>query len=269
MPALIGGFGKINEKKHQCINNVKPIGGNNNLGPYLAGLIEADGSFAVHNINTNAKPYSPKLLIVFSKPDKPLAEKLSLVTGVGTIQVKTDANYVIWHIQTKQDLIKIISIINGYMRTPKIEALHRAIDWFNHNTEYNMEKKAIDKTPIDSNSWLAGFTDGDGNFSINLTNRKKLGNITSKRVQVFFRIEIRQTYHRETNLDFIGTSYFNILTEIALYLNVNLYSRVRRQGEKTFYAFLVVSHNLQSHEKVIDYFNKYPLLSSKVLAYKD
>jgi len=29
--------------------------------------------------------------------------------------------------------IKIIKIINGYMRTPKIEALHRAINWYNDN----------------------------------------------------------------------------------------------------------------------------------------
>ena len=33
------------------------------LGPYLAGLIESDGSIAVHDKNSNARKYSPKYLL--------------------------------------------------------------------------------------------------------------------------------------------------------------------------------------------------------------
>lgn len=40
---------------------------------------------------------------------------------------------VIWHIQNIEDVLKIINLINGYMRTPKIEALHTAIKWINEN----------------------------------------------------------------------------------------------------------------------------------------
>jgi hypothetical protein len=36
---------------------------------------------------------------------------------------------VLWSIKNSEDVIKIIHIINGYMRTPKIESLHRAIAW--------------------------------------------------------------------------------------------------------------------------------------------
>lgn len=267
MPAMIGGFGKITDS---C-NNMYSVKSSNvyKIGPYLAGLIEADGSFAVHDIKSRAKPYDPKILIVFSKPDKPLAEKLQQVTGAGTIQIRNNANYVIWHIQTKKDVVKIINNINGFMRTPKIEALHRTIDWFNLNTDSFINKLDIDKSPIDSNSWLAGFTDGDGNFSINLTNRKKSGIVTSKKLQVFFRLELRQNYHRETNLLNVGISYFDILNEIARYLNVGLYSRSREQKDKMFYSYIVISHNLESHKKVIKYFNEFPLYSSKYLAYKD
>lgn len=82
------------------------------------------------------------------------------------------------------------------MRTPKIEALHRAINWFNEFDNCNINCLGLDLSPIDSNAWLAGFTDGGGNFSISLTNRKKKGKITTKRVQIFFRIELRQNYHR-------------------------------------------------------------------------
>lgn len=57
-------------------------------GSYLAGLIEADGSFAVHDKNSKAKRYTPKILIVFSLNDIPLAEKLISITGLGKLYIK-------------------------------------------------------------------------------------------------------------------------------------------------------------------------------------
>jgi len=116
---------------------------------------------------------------------------------------------------------------------------------------------------------LAGFTDGDGNFSITLTDRKKKGVTGTKRVQGFFRIELRQNYHREASFNQGGTSYFRILDEIARYLGVNLYSRSREQKDKIFFSYTVMTHSLESHTKAIKYFDRYPLYSSKYLAYKD
>ena len=247
MPALIGGFGKIDKN---TINKQKVFSKKSNLsnfveknntskedesiectkskiGPYLAGLIEADGSIAVHNKDSKAKKYNPKIIVVFSLADKPLADKLVSITNAGVVFSKENAGHVIWQIQKKEDVLKIVNLINGYMRTPKIEALHRAIIWFNEFYNCKIDCLALDLSPIDSNAWLAGFTDGDGNFSINLINRKKKGNITSKRVQTFFRIELRQNYHRDVSVEQGGTSYFSILSKIANYLGVNLYSRTR------------------------------------------
>ena len=291
MPALIGGFGKIhinkikryfskewNVKKESIVkieSNVKTESNRteselrSKIGSYLAGLIEADGSIAVHSKDSNAKKYRPKILVVFNLADQPLATKLASITNAGTIYVKNNAGCVIWHIQKIEDVIKIINSINGYMRTPKIEALQRAINWFNESYNYNIECLDLDQSPIDSNAWLAGFTDGDGNFSITLTNRKKRGNITSKRIQTFFRIELRQTYHRHVSVEQGGTSYYAILNKIATFLGVNLLSRTREQRDKIFYAFMVISHSAASHAKVISYFNRFPLYSSKYLAYKD
>lgn len=292
MPAMIGGFGEIKHffimvtsKSNEYITTSADINKNNHiadslqgnnrqnskssfkLGPYLAGLIEADGSIAVHNYNSKVKKYRPKIIVVFSLADKPLAEKLAYITQSGKVNLKTSAGCVLWQIQKKEDVLKIINLINGNMRTPKLEALHRAINWFNEFDSCAIECLALDNSPIDSNGWLAGFSDGDANFSITLTDRKKNGKVTSKRVQTFFRIELRQNYHRGeygTNI-----SYFTILSLIAEYLKVNLYSRTRKQGDKLFYAFMVIAHSSISHEKVRAYFDRFPLYSSKYLAYKD
>jgi hypothetical protein len=267
MPALIGGFGKIKYNTDSHLEtNVYNVKNSVKLGPYLAGLIESDGSIAVHDSNSKSKLYNPKILIVFHINDKPLADKLCSITDSGTVYKPLSSNTVIWQIQTVPDVIKLINLINGYMRTPKIEALHRAIDWLNLHKNTNLYKEDLDKSDIDSNSWLAGFTDGDGSFTINLTDRK---NRNTKRIQAFFRIELRQNYHRSVIDSLGGISYFNILTKIAMFLNVNVYSRSRSQGEKIFHTFTVISHNIESHKKIIEYFNKFPLYSSKYLAYKD
>lgn len=236
------------------------------LAPYLAGLIEADGSIAVHDVNSKTQLYRPKFTVVFSLADKPLADKLAQVTQVGKVYLKTDAGYVLWQIQKKEDVLILINIINGYMRTPKIEALQRAIYWFKEFDNYTLECLPLDNSPIDSNSWLAGFSDGDANFSITLTDRKKKGKVTSKRLQTFFRIELRQNYHRGESS---SSSYFDILSIIAEYLGVNLLSRTRQQGDKVFFAFMVIAHSSISHTKVRAYFDRFPLYSSKYLAYKD
>jgi LAGLIDADG endonuclease/Cytochrome C and Quinol oxidase polypeptide I len=275
MPALIGGFGKIKinniqmQKYTTLDSKIEESKLRLKLGAYLAGLIEADGSFAIHDKDSKAKGYLPKILIVFSLNDSPLAKKLMSLTKVGKLYNKPQQGCVIWQIQKIEDVIKIINLINGYMRTPKIEALHSAIKWYNDYYNVNIEPLGLDQSPIKSNAWLAGFTDGDGKFSINLVDRKKKGAITTKIVQVFFRIELRHNYPIDSSVEQGGTSYFNILSIIARYLEVNLYSRSREQKDKIFYSYMVVSHNIQSHTKVIEYFDRYPLYSSKYLAYKD
>ncbi len=281
MPALIGGFGKIKvlnyNLKYSSLSAPStpnapstPSGfdfvqkSSSSLAPYLAGLIEADGSIAVHDPNSKTQLYRTKFIIVFSLADKPLADKLAQLTQAGKVYLKENAGCVLWQIQKKKDVLILINLINGYMRTPKIEALHRAINWFKKFDNSALECLPLDNSPIDSNSWLAGFSDGDANFSITLTDRKKDGKVTNKRVQTFFRIELRQNYYIGEN-----SSYFDILSLIAEYLGVNLLSRTRHQGDKIFFAFMVIAHSSLSHTKVRTYFDRFPLYSSKYLAYKD
>jgi cytochrome c/quinol oxidase subunit I/LAGLIDADG DNA endonuclease family protein len=113
MPALIGGFGKIiintinndfiNKKSAELKTNVELKSMSKyeesqlrlRLGAYLAGLIEADGSFAIHDKNSKAKKYRPKILIVFNLSDKPLAEKLISITNFGKLYNKPKQGCVI------------------------------------------------------------------------------------------------------------------------------------------------------------------------------
>ena len=236
MPALVGGFGnkcsilffksnkiswfnkestssEVNKKMLLTSKNQNFKNENSNLGPYLAGLIEGDGTFAIHDTKSTAKKYRPMIIIVFKLADLPLAEYLQELTNSGTVYRKSERGYVLWQIQDIIGVYTIVNIINGYMRTPKIEALNRTINWLNdyislnNNSKLpstklilsqikNLEIKGLDNSPIDSNPWLSGFTDADGHFSINIHKRT---NRNSIRVQLFYRLEIRQSYHRFTH----------------------------------------------------------------------
>lgn len=310
MPSLVGGFGNKNIsnlslscfKKDKLSNNLANLyykinsctdcsGGeviklknknlNKNFCSYLAGLIEGDGTIAVHSKDTTAKKYSPKIIIVFKEADLPLVEYLKNISNCGSILKKPNRGYILWQIQDIVEVFTIVNFINGYMRTPKIEALEITIKWLNEYQNKNKNSKlpstklilsqiepiifkSLDTSSLDSNAWLSGFTDSDGNFSINIHKRT---NKNSIRVQLFYRMEIRQTYHR---LDSEGkkVSFFSIMSKLALFLNVNVISRSRIINEKQFFSYIIIAHNKHSLSIITDYFIKFPLLSSKYLDFK-
>lgn len=67
-------------------------------------------------------------------------------------------------IGTVEGVIKVINIINGYMRTPKIDSLHAAIDFINDQRGLKIRKKALDKSSLGFNAWLAGFIEAAWKF---------------------------------------------------------------------------------------------------------
>ena len=55
------------------------------------------------------------------------------------------------------------------MRTPKINALYRLIDWVNGHSgpqDTTIPKLPLNTDPIESNAWLAGFIEGEGCFQV-------------------------------------------------------------------------------------------------------
>lgn len=291
------------------------------LGPYLAGLIEGDGTILVQDESHRASDFKqniiPKIFIVFSSKDIPLAEHLVKLTGCGYIK-KEKGNYVNWYIQNFRDVYKITMLINGYMRTPKHEALNRVINWYNNyiivyrNKDLNnlkgwevinvpkalalikdmnlIDLKPLDVSPIESNNWLSGMTDADGNFSISLYKKK--------RINLWYRLELRQNYHRPIDNDvnhaalaansegdlLMGNeskeiliendrSYFKIMNAIAVTFNTKVYSRSRvikfAKTSGVYHSHIVMVTKASDLKKIQAYFTKFPLLSSKYLDYKD
>ena len=100
------------------------------LGHYLAGLIEGDGSIIVPKTirNQKGKLLYPVVKITFVGKDAPLAQKIPKILNGGTIVHYKNSNYLDLLFQDLNSVRKIAVLLNGKMRTPKIEALHRLID---------------------------------------------------------------------------------------------------------------------------------------------
>ena len=169
-----------------------------NLGYYLAGLIEGDGYINLTKRNQVI------IGITFNLKDKPLAEKLLTYIGQGSI-LKRSNKGVELRFGAVVSIKRIVALINGKFRTPKIDQLHQLIDWLNKNHSTDLKKLPLDNSSLNNNSWLAGFIDADGCFYI----RNSLKQIICK-----FNLEQRMIYPKTNE------SYELILSKICLLLNV-------------------------------------------------
>ena len=180
-----------------------------NLYNYLTGLIEGDGHIYVPKTkysDKNKKNY-PSIQICFHLKDLPLCMKIQQALGFGSIHRKKGVNAYVFSINAQKDVLDSINFLNGRMRTPKLYYLHNLIDWF---PELNLKKLPINKEPLTNNSWLAGFVEADGHFSIRATN-------TQKYPRVECRLEITQR-----QVDLLNNNNLEFLIPIAELCNTRV-----------------------------------------------
>ena len=299
MPALIGGFGKINLYNNYYIkynynNNNKLYNYNNSinynklyiinikrdislynkdkLGPYLSGLIEGNGTIWVPEYNNKLKPL---INIIFHIINKPLADYLCNILNIGKVYDRSNkGKYCIWQLLKIEDLYIFINLINGYLRTPKYETLIKLINWINiyidnnklnNNNNINYIKyKSIDNSLLINNGWLSGFSDINSNFII-IINKKRTNNI----IKLNYNLEIKQLYKNNNN----NFNYYNLIINIANLFNNNLLIKIKNiklknNNYKLYYLYNIsINNNINNLLLVNNYYIKYPLLSIKYLNY--
>lgn len=236
----------------------------NQLGYYLAGLIEGDGSIILRK--GEREKISPKIVFTFSEREVPMYERLQQILNTGSISKDKKENGVVgrYSITNADAVISLINLVNGKFRTPKIQALYKAIDNLNKWRNANIIKLPLDSSSLDSNAWLAGFIDTDGHFSIKLTgNYGSDENKTRGRVQCVFSINQSELNRvtEESNVPF--------MTKVAEFFQVNLLHKVEKasvsRGSANTISFFAQSD--RKHYIITTYLNMFPLMSSKRLNY--
>lgn len=227
---------------------------NEKFASYLAGLIEGDGSIITpltERDNKGRMKY-PSIQITFNAKDLPLALIIQKTLGCGSISKKKGSRAYTFTINNYQGLILVVKLINGLMRTPKINALYRLIDHLNAKGE-KIKKLPLDNSPINSNGWLSGFIDAEGHFSIRASEAGKY----PARVECKFELEQRQS-------DISGGNMFGILSKIADFLcSVVKETKVSTKTPQ----FRVRTTSVNANYILINYLTDYPLFSSKYLDY--
>ena len=201
------------------------------FGHYLAGLIDGDGHFSS----------KLQLVIVFNSLDVSLAYFLKEKIEFGQIKKVKDKNAYLYIVSSKDGLIKVINLINGKLRTHKYnQVINNIINHPRYNENIIFEKNLSNNF---DNYWIAGFSDADASFQIKIVNK-----ITRSKPEIRLNFQIDQKFK-------------DILILIKEYFGGNI---GYRESQDTYYYG---STTFGSAKKVINYFDKYHLQSSKYINY--
>lgn len=200
------------------------------LGYFLAGLIEGDGWFG-----------KKQLHIIFSEYDTSLAYYLKKRIGYGNVYKIKEKKAVRYICKHTKGLVYILTLINGKLVSKyKYQQLifHSYSEDFNINILPPLKKLSLD------NYWLAGFTQADGCFHISVVKSKT--HKTGYSVRLEFSIKQNDELPLRLLYNLVGMG------------NISQYSSgiwcYKSSGFKTAYI-------------LINYFDKFPVFTRKYVDY--
>ncbi len=224
---------------------------------YLAGLIESSGTFVLPKKKFNL----PKLLILFKLKDILLVEELISITKLGILcKLK---NGIIWEINNKEDFFKLILIINGYMRTYKINMFYKIIDWYNINYRTNIKFLGKDLSPLDSNAWFAGFSQNKSSFKATLNNESRFISNYTLLVNIVISAQ-------SSDVESEMSDYLLLFCKISEFLKTDFITKVKRTSSSSYVknTFIVYAYNTENKNILLEYFYKFPMLGVIYLDYE-
>lgn len=249
---------------YNTTNDLTVFKNNNNLGYYLAGLLEGDGSISLPSLGVTSlnRVLNPRL--VFTSHIDNIGMYLFLQSELGNVGrfQRSSENVLRYIIGDKQSIIKIINLIHGKLRTPKNKRFNDLIEFMNKKYSLNIPESSLDNSSFNDNSWFAGFTEADGHFGIKYIERKSKSETrkrsVSENVSLKFRIDQR-LFDKATS-----SSMEPFMQNLALFLNVSL----KLYEVKNSKALSLSVESIKTQSNVIDYFNKYTLIGDKLNDFK-
>jgi LAGLIDADG endonuclease len=228
-------------EKHKVYlpNNISP---SSNFLSWFVGFTEGEGSFIVNHRGDLA------FAVVQSTSDINILYYIQETLGFGKV-ISQSAKASRYVTQSKREIEIIISLFNGNIILPtrKIQ-LNKFIKGFNSwvvKGNIRLEPVVfIDNTifPSLNNSWLAGFTDGEGCFTCSIGDKKGFS----------FNYSITQK----------GESNIIILKHLCLMFNGG---KVSNHFVKNVYEYHIAG--VKACPNIFPYYDKYTLLTKKSLSY--
>ena len=221
---------------------------NEYLKMFWVGLMDGDGSIQVNHWRKQSLQYRLIIKLLNLKPNYDMLIKISSVIG-GTVRITDKGTNVIWVVNKKEEIIKIIEIFDTYplLTSKKICQLaflkaclaHSCVESYlsNRNNKYDKQSDVITysanlKLPSHFKAWLSGFIEAEGCFSIRKLNNHSFS--IGQKDDIYLIEAIKQ--------------YFNL-------------TNVIRSPSYNFY--FIETYKKENLYKIIDHFTNYPLLGEK------
>ncbi len=210
---------------------------------WLIGFTEGDGAFIVNNRGDLA------FVITQSTSDLRTLEFIKEILGFGKVisQSATTSRFIC---QSKLEIELIIYLFNGNLVFPSRQKIFKSfIDGFNiWCSKGRIKLNKIDFIPSTilpdlTNSWLAGFTDAEGCFSVSILSNS-----------VAFRFRFILTQKGEINIPILNHL-------VTLFKG----GRVEPHSVKDVYEYRI--NGLKACSNVFNYFEEFSLYSKKAVSY--
>lgn len=222
-------YNELETISDHIFTHVKP-NSKEKLGYYFAGLIEGNGYFGEHWLE-----------IAFHENDTFLAYFIKKEIGYGSVLKLKDKRSVRYVLKHSEGLKKVLSLVNGkFLFIEKINQLFK----YQWDKKFNLSILPPTKFDLLSNYWVAGFTDADGSFVINLANSQTHNSNISVRLE--FKIKQKNVELLELIKQTFGGHIYYLKSEELFYYN---------------------SISFESAKLVINYFDNFQLISSKWVNY--
>lgn len=244
-------------------NNIQVFNNDNDLGHYLAGLLEGDGHISLPSLGSTIlnRVLNPRIVFTSHKNNLGMYTFLQSELGnIGRFQASS-TNVIRYIIGDMKSIIYIINLIHGKLRTPKNKRFNDLIQFINAKYDLNIPESNLYNGNYLDNSWLTGFTEADGHFGIKYTEKKDKSETrkrsVSESISLRFRLDQR-AYDKPTlsNME-------PFMLELASYLSCNLASYESKTGK----CLSISVSSINNIKVIIDYFDKYPLIGDKLNDY--
>lgn len=247
----------------------KPLN-NNQLGYYLAGLIDGDGNFS------KSKGY---LTIAYDLKDKSAAYWLKDQIGYGTVSKIKNKNSIKYVVSHSKGLLYILELINGKLKTHNkfIQINNYLLNENNNKLVYNIFYNKYTTFTIGNlydfdNHWLCGFIDSDGSLQIKIIDRNR------KLPEIRLKLQITQKDIEILNYIKLWICNSNNINDISTlkgcYIGKRNHNRPISNGlrvcqgdQNDIISYYLETTSFSKTKVIINYLDKYQLISYKYLKY--
>ena len=203
--------------------------------------------------------YNDSCIFGLTQKEEPLLQEIKSVLGFGRVYFDNSANAYRYRVTNKYDILKLAILFNGKLATEnKINQLEKWINVLNVDS-VKLTFNPNPFMPTLDDSWLSGFTTGEGSFIIGVVNQKSKKEVIDSEGNLGVKEVISQLVRIRFVLEQKDKS---ILLHIK---NIFRVGNVQKTGDIGMFRYNIGS--FKSNSVTVDYFLSHPLKGKKQSAF--